>query len=107
MSKKNGLEISNQRVSAQDIFNQTSAKIQQGLENPLASTGTPIEKLHGGAKFMAQLSNIGGGAISQGGGGIRDGFNTIQQNTSARAVLDSIKNKLNTTEQSRLEETKK
>ena len=33
-----------------------------GLNRPTASTGTPREELHGGAKKTVQISNIGGGS---------------------------------------------
>lgn len=71
----------------EDVAKQTGDKIKKGLENPTASTGTPIDSLSGGAKFMAQLSNIGGGSKATGGGGIQDGFNTVNTNTEANTVL--------------------
>ncbi len=76
---------------------ETNKKITKGLENPTASTGTPIDQLHGGEKFMAQLSNIGEGSVAIGGGGIKEGFNTISTNIAAKsaktAILTSDKSK--------------
>ena len=69
------------------IYEKTGEDIRKGLENPYASTGTPIEKLKGGAKFMAQLSNIGGGSVETGGGGIKQGFNTVANNVKAGTAL--------------------
>jgi len=36
---------------------------------------------------MASLSNIGGGSVETGGGGVHDGFNTIMLNKMAESVL--------------------
>jgi hypothetical protein len=76
--------------TARVVAEKTDKKIQEGLTKATASTGTPVEDLHGGAKFMAQLSNIGGGSVDTGGGGVKDGFNTITQNTSAKSVLKTV-----------------
>lgn len=62
---------------AEVIYAETNEKIKRGLEKATASTGTPIASLKGGAKYMAQLSNVGGGSVEIGGGGIKEGFNTI------------------------------
>ncbi len=35
------------------------------LAKKTAGTGTPIDQLSGGSKFMAQLANIGGGSKKQ------------------------------------------
>ena len=79
--------LSKHGAKALSIYKKTDAKIKKGLEKPTASTGTPISKLHGGPKFMAKLSNIGGGSIATGGGGIRDGFNTIAENVRAKETI--------------------
>ena len=75
------------------IEKQTSEKIQKGLKKPTASTGKSMNDLKGGAKFMAQLSNIGGGSKATGGKGIADGFNTIVQNQKAKTILQAISQK--------------
>lgn len=36
---------------------------------------------------MAQLSNIGGGSVATGGGGIREGFNTIAENVRSKETI--------------------
>ncbi len=87
LSKKSLNKIAS---SAKDVAKNTDKKIESGLKQPNASTGTPIKDLNGGAKFMAQLSNIGGGSKSTGGGGIKDGFNTITQNTAAKSTLKTL-----------------
>ena len=79
--------LSKRGAKAVSVSEKTDAKIKKGLEKPTASTGTPISKLHGGPKFMAQLSNIGGGSVATGGGGIRDGFNTIAENERAKETI--------------------
>lgn len=79
--------LSKRGVKAVSVYKKTNAKIKEGLEKPTASTGTPISKLNGGSKFMAQLSNIGGGSVATGGGGIRDGFNTIAENQKAEETI--------------------
>lgn len=73
--------------TARVVAEKTDKKIQEGLTKTTASTGTPVEDLHGGALFMAQMSNVGGGSIDTGGGGIKSGFETIAQNISAKSVL--------------------
>ena len=79
--------LSKNGLAAKAVIEKTEKLIKDGLAKPTASTGTPIEQLHGGAKFMAQLSNIGGGSLESGGGGIRAGFNTTTQNAAAKSVL--------------------
>lgn len=79
--------LSKRGTEAVSVYKKTNAKIKEGLEKPTASTGTPISKLNGGSKFMAQLSNIGGGSVATGGGGIRDGFNTIAENVRAEETI--------------------
>lgn len=49
-----------------------------------------MKDLNGGAKFMAQLSNIGGGSLVTGGGGIRDGFNTVARNLAAKGYNNAM-----------------
>lgn len=95
MDEKNKLVINDdtfiipQENSVQEIIEVTDEKIRTGLEKNTASTGTPISSLNGGAKFMAQLSNIGGGSLATGGGGIREGFNIISENISAKGRIES------------------
>ena len=62
--------------------------IIEGLAKPTASTGKTMEEIHGGAKFMAQMSNIGGGSKATGGGGVQSGFNIITNNQKAKTVLE-------------------
>ena len=76
-NKQNALIPTNSNSEAKNTLSTSQRKIAEGLSRKTASTGTPIEDLHGGAKFMAQLSNIGGGSKETGGGGIQAGFNTI------------------------------
>ena len=57
-----------------------------GLNKTTASTGTPMDKLHGGAKRMAQMSNIGGGSKATGGGGVYEGMKAMLQYTWANTV---------------------
>ena len=90
--KANALVPTNNNSTNSTLANRialdTSArKIKEGLSRETASTGTPIEDLHGAAKFMAQLSNIGGGSVESGGGGIKDGFNTIAKYVDANAKV--------------------
>ena len=75
VSSKNA--IHKRTKDAEAIYAETSEKIKRGLEKATASTGTPIASLKGGAKYMAQLSNVGGGSVKIGGGGIKEGFNTF------------------------------
>ena len=82
--------LSSEEKVLEEIITQTDNKIKQGLEKETASTGTPIDELYGGAKFMAQLSNIGDGSVESGGGGIKEGFNTIAQNISAKSQKKAI-----------------
>lgn len=68
------------------FIKQKEDQIVNGLNKTIASTGTPMEKLLGGAKRMAQLSNIGGGSKATGGGGIDEGMNAMMQYTQASTV---------------------
>ena len=81
--------LSTKIEDAKKVIAETDTKIAEGLAKPTASTGIPIAHLSGGSKFMAQLSNIGGGSLATGGGGIRDGFNTIMANASAKGFVNN------------------
>lgn len=80
-------QLSDRGVEAHAVVMETGQRIKEGLEEPFASTGTPIKDLSGGAKFMAQMSNIGGGSLEVGGGGIKEGFGIILANADAQATL--------------------
>lgn len=86
-NKRNALASANTNLGAKSTLETSQRKIAEGLSRKNASTGTPIENLHGGAKFMAQLSNIGGGSKETGGGGIKNGFNTIATYVDAKAKV--------------------
>lgn len=86
-NKRNALTPANSNLEAKNTLVTSQRKIAEGLSRKTASTGTPIDDLHGGAKFMAQLSNIGGGSKETGGGGIQDGFNTIATYVDAKAKV--------------------
>ena len=76
--QKNTQAITKNNVSlsraADSILSQRGKQIVDGLNKTTASTGTPMDKLHGGAKRMAQMSNIGGGSKATGGGGVDEGM---------------------------------
>ena len=88
-NKHTALVPTNNNLKNKNILEASQIKIAEGLSKETASTGTPIEDLHGGAKFMAQLSNIGGGSKETGGGGIKDGFNTITAYVDAKAKVQA------------------
>lgn len=100
--QKNTQAISNSNVSLEkvvdSILNQSEKQIMDGLNRTTASTGIPMEKLHGGAKRMAQMSNIGGGSKATGGGGVDEGMKVILQNTQAttakKMIAQSAKKKI-------------
>ena len=65
---------------------QAITKNNVSLGRAADSTGTPMDKLHGGAKRMAQMSNIGGGSKATGGGGVYEGMKAMLQYTWANTV---------------------
>lgn len=85
--KKNTKAISNSHSSleetADSILEKRGKQISDGLNKTTASTGTPMKKLHGGAKAVTQMSNIGGGSKATGGGGIAEGMEAMLQYTQA------------------------
>ena len=76
--------------TADNIHNQRGKQIVDGLNKTTASTGTPMDKLHGGAKRMAQMSNIGGGSKATGGGGVDEGMKAMLQYTQANTVKKMV-----------------
>ena len=65
------------RPRRNDIFEERQRleqDIQAGMDLPVSGTGRPMDELYGGAKINARLSNIGGGAKANGGGGIEQGL---------------------------------
>ena len=81
--------------AADSILSQRGKQIVDGLNKTTASTGTPMDKLHGGAKRMAQMSNIGGGSKATGGGGVDEGMKAMLQYTQADAVKKTVANSKN------------
>lgn len=79
--------------TADSIIKQRGNQIKNGLNKTTASTGTPMEQLHGGAKRMAQLSNIGGGSKATGGGGVDEGMNAMMQYAQASTVKKLLKHR--------------
>lgn len=84
--QKTQKKISSLEDTADCIIEQRGRQIQDGLNKATASTGTPIEKLYGGARRMAQISNIGGGSKKTGGGGFDEGIKALSQFTQAITV---------------------
>ena len=76
--------------TADSILSQRGKQIVDGLNKTTASTGTPMDKLHGGAKRMAQMSNIGGGSKATGGGGVDEGMKAMLQYTQANTVKKMV-----------------
>ena len=84
-----------EQVVAQ-IYQQTGKQIAEGLNRPTASTGKPIDELHGAAKRIAQMSNICGGSNATGGGGLDKGLDTVTKHVragTAKAIIDNAKQK--------------
>ena len=92
--QKNTQAISRSNASlegtADNILNQRGKQIVDGLNKTTASTGTSMDKLHGGAKRMAQMSNIGGGSKATGGDGIDEGMKAMLQYTQANTVKKMV-----------------
>lgn len=86
--QKNTQAVSKSNASLERVADsiQRGKQIVDGLNRTTASTGTPMDKLHGGAKRMAQMSNIGGGSKATGGGGVDEGMKAMLQYTQANTV---------------------
>ena len=80
-------QLSKRGAEALKVVEETNARIKEGLEKETASTGTPMNSLSGAAYFTAQLSNVGGGSLEIGGGGMQEGLATIRENDRARGML--------------------
>ena len=83
-------KISSLENVADSILEVREKQIQDGLNKTTASTGTPMERLYGGARKMAQMSNIGGGSKATGGGGVDEGMKAMLQYTQANTVKEMI-----------------
>lgn len=82
------------KQAVDQVFNSTGKQIMEGLSKSTASTGKPIDELHGAAKRIAQISNIGGGSKATGGKGIDGGLDTLTKHAQARtakAMIESAK----------------
>ena len=86
VSKRDALLVE----AADTIIKQNTAKIQHGLNNLTASTGTPMNKLHGNAKRLAQMANVGGGSKATGGGGLEACYEITIQLERADAIKKAI-----------------
>lgn len=70
-----------------EVKENAERQIIDGINNPLSSTGMPINKLFGVANTTALLANIGGGAKRIGGGGMQSGINNIRQCDMTKNIL--------------------
>lgn len=62
--------------------------IKKGSLKHSASTGYPMNRLYGAAKLTATLSNIGGGSIKSGGGGMKRGLEYLVQQAHLKGQLE-------------------
>lgn len=76
-------------LAAKDTVEKRGRQIQEGLKKSTASTGTPVNTLHGGALFMTKLSNVGGGSVVTGGGGVKEGLGALLEYTAASSALST------------------
>ena len=94
LQKQPNREIINRQISQSQAVNTmyetTKNQIQAGISRSTASTGTPMEKLHGAARTTSTLSNIGGGSKETGGGGMAQGLETITKFFSASAAKNIL-----------------
>lgn len=65
--------------------------VKKGIDKPTASTGTPMEDLHGAAQFTATLANIGEGSKATGGGGMEQGIKTVVGLAESNGKLRGMK----------------
>lgn len=73
-------------------MNEVGCRIHMGMANPLASTGTPISSLSGGARYNAVISNVGGGSKASGGGGMEGGLRMLDmQSRLSGALQESLR----------------
>lgn len=75
------------QVQLRTAVNSVRSSIDAGLSNPLASTGTPISSLSGGARMNALLSNMGGGSKASGGGGMEAGMRMLDRYSRLSGAL--------------------
>ena len=73
-------------------LNELKNKITDGIQKKEASTGTPLEKLHGASKITATISNVGGGSKETGETGIQGGMETIFEFFYLQGGQDALKN---------------
>lgn len=100
-NKHNELIPAGRKLNNKNTLEIFQRKIVEGLSRKTASTGKPIDEIYGGAKFMAQLSNIGGGSKETGGGGIKVGLNTITKYIEANATVQAESQFLSTKKQTK------
>lgn len=78
---KNALKPLKSAISVKNTNKLSEAQIKQvvdaGIQKSTASNGTPMNKLHGAAHATATLSNIGGGSVATGGGGMKQGVKLL------------------------------
>lgn len=78
------------KSALKQVNDEAARMIEDGLSIPTASTGTPIDELHGLPKVIAQTSNIGGGSIATGGGGFKAGDKIKQIYESSKVAMQTL-----------------
>ena len=80
------------KQSVDQVYKQAGKQIVDGLNKPTASTGRSMDELHGAAKTIAQMSNIGGGSKATGGKGIAGGLDAMTKYTQAKTAKMMLEN---------------
>ena len=78
------------KKALKQVRDEAAKKIEDGLSKPTASTGTPIDDLHGLPKIIAQKSNIGGGSLATGGGGYQEGDRIIKIHDASDVAIKAL-----------------
>ena len=85
--QKKTMHIPDVVTAAKVVALERRIQIDNGIAKNKASTGTDMSKLHGMAKTLAQLANIGDGSIESGGGGVAEGIKRITELAQAEAFI--------------------
>ena len=95
-NKKIAFNDNNNVKAIKKVKENVERQIIDGVNNPLSSTGMPINKLFGAANTTAVLANIGGGAKRVGRNGMKGGIDAISRYCIVTTFLNTIEYK-NTT----------
>ena len=92
--QQNSMALIQQKIHEQEVMNnvrETREELERGLSKQTASTGRPLNEIHGIARTITIISNCGGGSKATGGKGVQGGMELLLKHEEAIGQAKEMK----------------